>query len=261
MPVDPDSRRRAVDVSRVSAAAYDRNLADVGGARVRALRMQFTIAVAVTIGLVLVSALALSLLMTISSTAAFMVVGPLGVGALLLVARLLVTPIVGDVEALRDPPAAARLGDDGVRAREAGGLADSEASRIPGRPRRSESADFVRQDALTAVARDMRGSVTSLRLLAGAVDGETGWQMRVHLDSLAHLAEALGEPARPHTADVNRSPQAAEPVGVAPGAASAARAAGGGQVRLDQGAVFAGLDRHRCAGEVGPLAHAGESEA
>jgi hypothetical protein len=168
MLVNPDSKRRAVDAMRVSAAARDRGLAYGCSARVRALRTQFTIAVAVTIGLVLVLALALSLLMTISSTAAFLVVGPLGAGALLVVARLLVTPIVGDVEALRSALAAPGLADRHEAARGPGDLTAPGDSRpgatveVAAGRQRPEPADRARQDVLMAVARDIRGSVASL---------------------------------------------------------------------------------------------------
>jgi hypothetical protein len=178
----------------------DETRVEGGRRRAGALRREFTIAAAVTIGLVLVSSLGLSLLMTISSTAAFVVVGPLGFGALLLVARLLVTPIVGDVEALRREVAEVRLGRRDVSSQPAGPGEREDPDDTPDttnpRPTRRPSTGPASLDMITVAARDLRGPITSLRrLLAEATDNEITAQMRTQIDALTLLADDLGASA------------------------------------------------------------------
>jgi signal transduction histidine kinase len=134
------------------------------------MRRQFTIAVAITIGLVLVSALALSSLMLISDVAAFVVVGSLMFGGVLAVSRWVLTSVVGDVETLR--------------------------------AQRTSRADSTLCHLIAGASPDLLAPITSLRLLTDALgqgvirDEEhvaTSGRMRTHIDALAVLLDDLFE--------------------------------------------------------------------
>ena len=190
------------------------------------LSRQLTAGVVLTVGLVTLGVGAIALLMFLSAHDAF-TMGLLLVFAGALTAysaSVLARGVLGDIEAVRDGVMAVGEGrrDLEIRTRgrdEIAELADA-ANRMSGRLAESEaardSAEAARKDLIAAVSHDLRTPLTSLRLLADAieddlVDPDTRRryleQMSVHIGSLSALIEDLFELSRLEAGDIQWSMQ------------------------------------------------------
>jgi signal transduction histidine kinase len=188
------------------------------------LSRQLAAGIAVTVGLVTVGVGAVALLMFISSHDALtMVVLLLFAGGLTGYSVWMLTRgTLDDVEAVRDGLRAVGEGRRDLRivtgARdELAELAEA-ANRMTARLRESErerdAAEQARRDLVAAVSHDLRTPLTSLRLLAEAVedelvdsDGRRHYlnQMGVHIRSLSALIEDLFELSRIEAGDISWS--------------------------------------------------------
>ena len=139
-----------------------------------------------------------------------------------LAARLVAAGILRDVEAIRDGLNAVGRGERSITIEtavgdELGELA-SEANAMIARLASEEAArdqsDAARRDLVAAVSHDLRTPITSLRLLAeavedGIVDGEQRRaylrRMRTHIDALSGLIDDLFEVSRLDAGDISWS--------------------------------------------------------
>jgi signal transduction histidine kinase len=188
------------------------------------LSRQFTVAIALTVGLITVGLGVVALLMLLSNHD-LLITGLLLVfaGALAWYATAVVArDILGDIESVRDGLRAVGEGDRDVRIDASGGdeIAELAAAvnRMTGqlaeREAERDAADRARRDLVAAVSHDLRTPLTSLRLLAEAieddlVDPDTRRryleQMSVHIRSLSALIEDLFELSRLEAGDIQWS--------------------------------------------------------
>lgn len=203
-------------------------LPTVIAARVRAragsLSRQFALAVAIVVAPVLLALVAVGLLMVVSGHDAVLVGAiVLAAGAVAVVAgKLVADGILRDVESIRDGLMAVGRGEREVRidtsARdelsELAFAANAMISRLQVEEEARDQSDSARRDLVAAVSHDLRTPITSLRLLAEAVDddivdGETrrGYltRMRIHIDALSALIDDLFELSRLEAGDISWS--------------------------------------------------------
>jgi signal transduction histidine kinase len=188
------------------------------------LSRQFTLAVAIVVAPVLVALLVVGLLMVVSDSNAVLLGVIVLVAGLLagLASRLLAAGILRDVEAVRDGLVAVGEGARDVRIETAVGdeLAElAAAANVMIEQLRAEElardhSDAARRDLVAAVSHDLRTPITSLRLLAAAVedeivDGDTRRaylrRMRTHIDALSALIDDLFEVSRLDAGDISWS--------------------------------------------------------
>jgi signal transduction histidine kinase len=194
-----------------------------------ALRRQLALGIGVTIGLVTLGVGAVALLMFISAHD-FAVMAVLLVFAGILTAystTVLASGALGDIEAIRAGLRAVGDGRRDVRIRVGGSdeLADLAAAanrmtaQLAEREAERDAAESARRGLVAAVSHDLRTPLTSLRLLAEAVedelvDSETRRsyleQMSVHIRSLSALIEDLFELSRLEAGDIQWSMQQVE---------------------------------------------------
>jgi signal transduction histidine kinase len=190
------------------------------------LSLQLALAVAIVVTPVLVALVVVGLLMVVSGHAALLVaLIVLAAGAVAaLAARLVARSILADVEAIRDGLDAVGHGERQIEIRtavsdELGALA-RQANAMIERLRVEETArdqsDAARRSLVAAVSHDLRTPITSLRLLADAVqdeivDGETRraylQRMNTHIDALSALIDDLFELSRLEAGDIGWSLQ------------------------------------------------------
>ncbi len=188
------------------------------------LTRQFTAGVGVSVGLVSVGVLVVGLLMFISGHDAF------AMAVLLVFAGLLTAysvwtlsrGVMDDIHAVRDGLAAVGAGRRDVRIRTAGHdeiaeLAESAnrmTAQLAEREAERDAAEDARRALVAAVSHDLRTPLTSLRLLADAieddlVDRDTRRryleQMSVQIRSLSALIEDLFELSRLEAGDIQWS--------------------------------------------------------
>jgi signal transduction histidine kinase len=190
------------------------------------LSRQLALAVAMVVAPVLVALVVVGLLMVISGHAAILVAAIVVVaGAVaVLTARLVAGSILGDVESIRTGLDAV---GDGAREVEIATAVDDElgalataANAMIVRLRTEEQArdqsEGARRSLVAAVSHDLRTPITSLRLLANAVqdeivDGETRraylQRMNTHIDALSALIDDLFELSRLEAGDIGWSLQ------------------------------------------------------
>ncbi len=188
------------------------------------LPRQLALAVAIAVTPVLVALLVIGLLMVLSghdvALVAAIVVAAGVLGAI--AAKLIAGAILDDVESIRDGLGAVGRGQRDVvietTARdELAELADAANAMIV-RLRTEEAAreqsDAARRDLVAAVSHDLRTPITSLRLLAEAVDDEVVdgelrrtylERMRTHIDILSTLIDDLFELSRLEAGDIRWS--------------------------------------------------------
>ena len=186
------------------------------------LSRQFALAVAIAVAPVLVALIVVGLLMVVSDHAALLVAAiVLGAGAVaVLAAKLVADGILGDVESVRNGLTAVGGGKRDVRVAttahdELAELADA-ANAMIAKLRDEEAArdqsDAARRDLVAAVSHDLRTPITSLRLLAEAVEDEIVDEhtrasylarMRTHIDALSALIDDLFELSRLEAGDIN----------------------------------------------------------
>jgi len=208
-------------VSRSSLIA-----AVVGKVRSRAgsLSSQFALAVAIVVGPVLVALLVVGLLMVVSGQDAVLL-GAIVVaaGALAVAAgRLLANSILHDVEGVRDGLMAVGQGEREVAIETAAGdelaqlaaAANAMTSQLRSEELARDQSDSARRHLVAAISHDLRTPITSLRLLAEAVeddvvDGEVRRaylaRMRTHIDVLSNLIDDLFELSRLEAGDITWS--------------------------------------------------------
>jgi signal transduction histidine kinase len=179
------------------------------------LKRQFAVGVAIAVGQFVIAAVAGAALMFVSphDTLIIVVIAILAGLVAVRAAQLLAGDVLGDIEVLRDTLVAVGEGsrDPAVRvngADELSELAGAAATTIE-KLGRAESA---RSDLVAAVSHDLRTPLTSLRLLAEAVDDDIVdpatrsrylHQMRRHIDVLSALIDDLFELSRLEAGDIH----------------------------------------------------------
>ncbi len=183
------------------------------------LRRQALLAVVVAVALVLATVAAFTRVMFLSNHDALVIAlvtafsGVIGV----LAGRRVLAGALDDVDALRDGLVAVGEGRRDVSIETTGRdeLAElaTEANAMIGRLRAEEAA---RRSLIAAVSHDLRTPLTSLRLLASAVEDDIGTPverrgylsaMRVHVDALSSLVDDLFELSRLEAGDITWSMQ------------------------------------------------------
>jgi signal transduction histidine kinase len=190
------------------------------------LTRQFTAGVGVSVGLITIGVAAVALLMFISGHDAFTMAVLLAFAGALTAYSVWVLSrgVMDDIQTVRDGLRAVGEGRRDVRIRTGGAdelaeLADS-ANRMTAQLARREAerdaAEGARRDLVAAVSHDLRTPLTSLRLLAEAIEDEVGdretrrrylEQMSVHIRSLSGLIEDLFELSRIEAGDIQWSLQ------------------------------------------------------
>jgi signal transduction histidine kinase len=182
--------------------------------RLGSLRRQFALAVAIAVGQILVFAWVGAQLMFVSAHDVFFVMVIAAVAGVVAIraAALFAGGVMDDIERLRGTlvavgdgsrePAAAAGGED-----ELADLTRAANAAIV----KLGAAEQARRGLIAAVSHDLRTPITSLRLLAEAVDddivdGETRarylGQMRTHIDALSALIDDLFEFSRLEAGDI-----------------------------------------------------------
>jgi signal transduction histidine kinase len=190
------------------------------------LSRQFTVAIALTVGLVTVGLGVVALLMLLSNHD-LLITGLLlaYAGALTWYATAVVArDVLGDIESVRDGLRAVGEGRRDVRIDASGrdelaelaAAANRMTAQLAEREAERDAAERARRDLVAAVSHDLRTPLTSLRLLADAiaddlVDPETRRhyieQMSVHIRSLSGLIEDLFELSRLEAGEIQWSMQ------------------------------------------------------
>jgi signal transduction histidine kinase len=189
--------------------------------RVGPLPRQLALTVAIAVTPVLVALVVIGLLMVLSGhdvllvAAIVLAAGVLGVT----VARLVAGSILGDVESIRDGLSAVGQGQRSVKIDTTGRdelaelarAANSMIAQLRDEEAARRQSDQARRDLVAAVSHDLRTPITSLRLLAEAVDDEVvqgelrrGYleRMRTHIDVLSALIDDLFELSRLEAGDI-----------------------------------------------------------
>jgi signal transduction histidine kinase len=190
------------------------------------LSRQFTVAIALTVGLITVGLGVVALLMLLSNHD-LLITGLLlaYAGALTWYATAVVArDVLGDIESVRDGLRAVGEGRRDVRIDAAGrdelaelaAAANRMTAQLAEREAERDAAERARRELVAAVSHDLRTPLTSLRLLADAieddlVDAETRRryleQMSVHIRSLSGLVEDLFELSRLEAGEIQWSMQ------------------------------------------------------
>jgi signal transduction histidine kinase len=195
-------------------------------ARVGSLARQLTLAIGITAALIALGVVTIGLLMFVSAHDA-LVLAVLVVFAGTLAAyciSVLASGALCDVAAVRDGLRAVGAGERDIRiatrARdelaELAEAANVMAAQLAERERERDTADRARRDLIAAVSHDLRTPLTSLRLLAEAVEDEVVdpdtrrryvERMSVHINSLSALIEDLFELSRLEAGEIQWSVQ------------------------------------------------------
>jgi signal transduction histidine kinase len=188
------------------------------------LSHQFALAVAVVVAPVLVALVVVGLLMVVSGHAAVLVAVIVVVAGVLAVAaaKLLAGGILRDVQAIRDGLNAVGRGQRDVQIEtaaedelaELASAANAMIAQLRTEQAARDQSDSARRSLVASVSHDLRTPITSLRLLAEAVedeivDGETRRsylkRMRTHIDALSALIDDLFELSRLEAGDIHWS--------------------------------------------------------
>jgi len=196
------------------AATAARHRRAIGG-----LRRQFALAVAVAVGLVLAAVAIFSFTMFVSPEDArliSLVAAGAGVVAVL-AARLLAAGVLRDVEAVRDGLVAVGEGRRNLRVETGGRDELAQLARAANEMiERLSVEERARRALVAAVSHDLRTPLTSVRLLAEAIEDEIVApeerqvalaQMRTHVEALGTLIEDLFELSRLEAGDLSWSMQ------------------------------------------------------
>jgi signal transduction histidine kinase len=180
--------------------------------------------VAIVVAPVLIALIVVGELMVVSNNAAVLVAAIVLAAGLLavLAARLVAAGILRDVESIRDGLGAVGRGERSITIETAVGdelgelarEANAMISRLSAEEAARDQSDGARRDLVAAVSHDLRTPITSLRLLAEAVeddivDGEQRRaylrRMRTHIDALSGLIDDLFEVSRLDAGDISWS--------------------------------------------------------
>jgi signal transduction histidine kinase len=192
--------------------------------RAGSLSRQLALTVAIAVAPVLVALVVVGLLMVVSGHDARLV-GTIVLGAGVLAgvaAKLVAGSILRDVEVVRDGLTAVGRGERDIRIEtaardeltELASAANAMISRLRAEENARDQSDAARRDLVAAVSHDLRTPITSLRLLAEAVEDEIvdeetrrGYlkRMRTHIDALSALIDDLFELSRLEAGDIRWS--------------------------------------------------------
>ena len=195
-------------------------------ARVGSLARQLTLAIGITAALIALGVVTTGLLMFVSPHDA-LVLAVLVVFAGVLAAyctSVLASGALSDVAAVRDGLRAVGEGERDVRIATGGRdelaelaeAANRMTAQLAERERERDTAERARRDLIAAVSHDLRTPLTSLRLLADAVEDEVVdpetrrrylERMSVHINSLSALIEDLFELSRLEAGEIQWSLQ------------------------------------------------------
>ncbi|HEX2087576.1 MAG TPA: HAMP domain-containing sensor histidine kinase [Solirubrobacteraceae bacterium] len=187
--------------------------------RIGSLSRQFRAAILIAVGLALAGVVVVALLMFVSThdaLTAALLIGFAGVVAACS-ASLIARAVLADVRTVRDGLARVGAGERDVRIAtavddELGELAEAANAMT----RRLAETEAARRDLVAAVSHDLRTPLTSLRLLAQAVEDEVVdagerrryvERMSVHIRSLSALIDDLFELSRLEAGDIEWSMQ------------------------------------------------------
>ena len=192
--------------------------------RIGSLSRQLALTVAIGVAPVLLALVVIGLLMLLSGHDIALVAAiVIAAGALAaLAAKLLAGGILRDVQAIRDGLGAVGAGQRDVQIQTAGRdelaelaqAANAMIARLRDEEAARERSDEARRHLVAAVSHDLRTPITSLRLLAEAVDDEVvdgelrrGYleRMRTHIDILSSLIDDLFELSRLEAGDIRWS--------------------------------------------------------
>jgi signal transduction histidine kinase len=205
-----------------------RNLVRSAAKRVRrragSLSRQLALGVAIVVAPVLIALVVVGWLMVISDHDAVLVAGiVLGAGAVAVVAaKLIADGMLRDVAAIRDGLDAVGRGERAVRIEtavsdelsELATAANAMIEQLQAEETARDHSEAARRNLVAAVSHDLRTPITSLRLLAAAVEddiveGETRRaylrRMRTHIDALSALIDDLFELSRLEAGDIGWS--------------------------------------------------------
>jgi signal transduction histidine kinase len=188
------------------------------------LSRQLALGVAIVVAPVLIALIVIAEEMVVSTSNAVLVaVIVLAAGFVaVLAARLVAAGILRDVRSIRDGLGAVGRGERSITIEtavgdELGELADAANAmivRLRDEEHARDQSDSARRDLVAAVSHDLRTPITSLRLLAEAVEDEIvdGEQrraylrrMRTHIDALSCLIDDLFEVSRLDAGDISWS--------------------------------------------------------
>jgi signal transduction histidine kinase len=209
------------DGPRVRPQSLARSVATRVRAAAGSLSRQMAIAVAIVVAPVLIALVVVVMLMVVSGHAGALVAAiVLAAGGLaVLAAKLVADGILGDVERIRDGLTAVGRGEREVLIETAVGdelaelasAANAMIAQLAAEEARRDMSEGARRDLVAAVSHDLRTPITSLRLLAEAVqdeivDAETRraylQRMRIHIDALSALIDDLFELSRLEAGDI-----------------------------------------------------------
>ncbi len=192
--------------------------------RIGSLSRQLALTVAIGVAPVLLALVVIGLLMLLSGHDIALVAAiVIAAGALaVLAAKLLAGGILRDVQAIRDGLGAVGAGQRDVQIQTAGRdelaelahAANAMIARLRDEEAARERSDEARRHLVAAVSHDLRTPITSLRLLAEAVDDEVVdgelrraylERMRTHIDILSSLIDDLFELSRLEAGDIRWS--------------------------------------------------------
>ena len=179
------------------------------------LKRQFAVGVAIAVGQFVIAAVAGAALMFVSSHDVLIIVVIAGVAGVVAVraAQLLAGDVLSDIEALRDTLVAVGEGSRDPEVRVHGADELAELARAAGTAiEKLGRAEGARSSLVAAVSHDLRTPLTSLRLLAEAVEDEIVdpatrsrylRQMSTHIDVLSGLIDDLFELSRLEAGDIH----------------------------------------------------------